>query len=133
MTIGAVSPTLATSYVRGSVGTDAVTGRVKQASRDSLETAGSQAWMEGSATGAGRSADIATSSKGAREMRDVQKADTTAASFSPRTQFKDSEGTQVMEFYDSKNVLIYQLPPKGLLTLIHSHENKPSPQILTVA
>ena len=66
-------------------------------------------------------------------MRDVQKTDTTAVSFNPRTQFKDFEGTQVMEFYDSKNVMIYQLPPKGLLTLIHSHENKPTSQILTVA
>lgn len=40
----------------------------------------------------------------------------------PRIQFKDSEGTRVMEVYDQKNILIYQVPPKGMLMLIRSED-----------
>ncbi len=37
-------------------------------------------------------------------------------------QFEQEEGTRVMKVLDSKDVLIYQVPPKGRLTLIKAEE-----------
>lgn len=37
-------------------------------------------------------------------------------------QFEHDEGTRVMKVLDSKDVLIYQVPPKGELTLIRAAE-----------
>ncbi len=36
--------------------------------------------------------------------------------------FEDDQGTRVMKVLDSKDVLIYQVPPKGELTLIRAAE-----------
>lgn len=37
-------------------------------------------------------------------------------------EFEQDEGTRVMKVLDSKDVLIYQVPPKGQLTLIKAEE-----------
>lgn len=37
-------------------------------------------------------------------------------------EFEHDEGTRVMKVLDSKDVLIYQVPPKGELTLIRASE-----------
>ncbi|OYY94058.1 MAG: hypothetical protein B7Y41_08990 [Hydrogenophilales bacterium 28-61-23] len=42
-------------------------------------------------------------------------------------------GHRVLKVFDSKDVLIYQLPPKGVLQLIESQENSPKPQVQTSA
>ena len=39
--------------------------------------------------------------------------------------------THVMKVVDSKDVLIYQVPPKGVLELIKARESEPPPQVRT--
>lgn len=39
-------------------------------------------------------------------------------------EFEHDEGTRVMKVLDSKDVLIYQVPPKGELTLIRAAETE---------
>jgi len=43
------------------------------------------------------------------------------------------EGKRVLKVFDSKDVLIYQLPPKGALLLIQSQESAQQPQVQTSA
>lgn len=47
--------------------------------------------------------------------------------------FETDEGTRVMKVMDSKDVLIYQVPPKGALTLIQQAEADAARQVLTSA
>jgi biotin carboxyl carrier protein len=43
------------------------------------------------------------------------------------------EGKRVLKVFDSKDVLIYQLPPKGSLLLIQSQESAQKPQVQAIA
>ena len=43
------------------------------------------------------------------------------------------DGNRVLQVYDSKDVLIYQLPPKGALMLIKAQEHTQQPQVQTSA
>jgi hypothetical protein len=43
------------------------------------------------------------------------------------------DGNRVLQVYDSKDVLIYQLPPKGALMLIKAQENAQQSQVQTSA
>lgn len=43
------------------------------------------------------------------------------------------EGNRVLKVFDSKDVLIYQLPPKGALMLIKAQENAEKSQVQTSA
>jgi hypothetical protein len=43
------------------------------------------------------------------------------------------DGNRVLQVYDSKDILIYQLPPKGALMLIKAQENAQQSQVQTSA
>lgn len=43
------------------------------------------------------------------------------------------EGKRVLKVFDSKDILIYQLPPKGALRLIASQDSEQPPNLLAVA
>ena len=43
------------------------------------------------------------------------------------------DGNRVLQVYDSKDILIYQLPPKGALMLIKAQENTQQSQVQTSA
>lgn len=43
------------------------------------------------------------------------------------------DGNRVLQVFDSKDVLIYQLPPKGALMLIKTQEHMQQPQVQTSA
>lgn len=62
----------------------------------------------------------------ARESESGRKAAAERQQAGPHIQFKDDQGARVMEVYDLKNVLIYQVPPKGLLMLIRNQESASS-------
>lgn len=133
MAIGALSSSPTPSYFAGTTAVDGAAERVRQGSRDASGTSRGQTGTQNSVAGSSGNSATETTRKAVREALDVQKTDAATLSSNPRIQFKDSEGTRVMEVYDSKNVLIYQVPPKGLLTLIHSQEHHPSPQVETSA
>lgn len=119
MEIGALSTSLAAAPRVA----EGVRERTSRTVRDPAETPEGQAAARNSAADSTSQAEAAR--KEVRETREAQQAHAVAVSSSPRIQFKDSEGTRVMEVYDSKNILIYQVPPKGLLMLIHSQEHEP--------
>lgn len=58
--------------------------------------------------------------RAAREALDERPAPTVTTGGS--IEFEQNEGTRVMKVLDSKEVLIYQVPPKGQLTLIKAEE-----------
>lgn len=133
MAIGALSSSPAISYFPGATAVDGAADRVRQTPRESSGTNRVQTGTQNTATDSTRNTAVETARKSVRESLDVQKINASASSPNPSVQFKDSEGTRVMEIYDSKNILIYQVPPKGLLTLIHNQENQSDPQIETSA
>ncbi|MDD5388252.1 MAG: hypothetical protein PHD37_02830 [Gallionellaceae bacterium] len=133
MAIGALSASPAISYFPGATALDGAADRVRQTPRESSGTHRGQAGTQSTATDSTRNSAAETARKAVRENLDVEKTQASTLNSNPRVQFKDSEGTRVMEVYDSKNVLIYQVPPKGLLTLIHSQEHRPNPQVETSA
>ncbi len=47
--------------------------------------------------------------------------------------FDVEDGNRVLKVFDSKDVLIYQLPPKGALMLIKAQENADKSQVQTSA
>lgn len=47
--------------------------------------------------------------------------------------FDVEDGRRVLKVFDSKDVLIYQLPPKGALTLIKAQESAEQSQVQTSA
>lgn len=63
-------------------------------------------------------ADVQRASQGSRTAQSSQ----TASGGS--IEFDHDEGTRVMKVLDSKDVLIYQVPPKGELTLIRAAETE---------
>ena len=115
MEIGALSSALATGYVPRATAADGTVERPSRGSRDSTDTT-AKSVRNGNFEPARQEA-LQT----ARQTRDTP----SVVSSSPRVQFKDAEGTQVMSVYDSKSVLIYQVPTKGLLRLIHDKQRYP--------
>jgi len=133
MAIGALPSSPAISYFPGATAVDGGAERVRQVSREAVGTNRGQAGTQNAAADSAKNTAAETARKAARESLEVQKTSASATGSSPRVQFKDSEGTRVMEVYDSKSILIYQVPPKGLLTLIQSQESQPNPQVETSA
>jgi len=133
MEIGALSSSPATSHFPRAAAADGAAERKRQVSLDSAGTLRGQPGEQNTVADPARNTSTETARKEAHESRGAQKADASAISSSPRTQFKYSEGTRVMEVYDSKSVLIYQVPSKGLLALIHSQDKQYNPQVETSA
>jgi len=133
MAIGALSSSPAISYFPGATAVDGAADRVRQTPHVSSGTNRGQAGTQSTATDSTRNTAVETARNAVRESLDVEKTQAAAVGSNPRVQFKDSEGTRVMEVYDSKSILIYQVPPKGLLTLIQSQESQPDPQVETSA
>jgi hypothetical protein len=134
MEVGALSSSPATRYAPVAAVANGAAEQLRQVSRDAAGTIRGQAEEQNTATAdAIRNSNVDTARKEVRESKDAPKTDAPTSSPSPRIQFKDSEGARVMEVYDSKDILIYQVPSKGLLALIHSQENKPEPQVETLA
>lgn len=133
MEVGALTSSLATSYAPRVTQTDATAERLRQVSRETPEITKRREVARNDASVASGANNTETLRKEARENREAQPSQAPALAASPRVQFKDSEGTRVMEVYDSKNILIYQVPPKGQLTLIRSQENQAASQIETSA
>ena len=134
MEIGALSASPATRYSPRAAAPDGAVEQSRQVSRDAAGTTRGQAEAQNTAAAdATRNTNVETARKEVRESRDAQRANAPSSGATPRIHFKDSEGTRVMELYDSKDVLIYQVPTKGLLALIHSQENQPDPQVETSA
>lgn len=129
MEIGALSSSLSASHIPQVKVADDAAARVRQAARSTTEVTRKQDGPSETA----RHINAEATRPEARETRDTQKTDTASSNSSPRIQFSDAEGTRVMEVYDSKNILIYQVPPKGMLTLIQSQESQPEPQVETSA
>lgn len=118
MAIAAISSALNSSYLPQALAADGVASRVRQMSRD--DSGGRQ----GSEANSTDNANAAAIGKAPYAAQDTQKGHASAEALGAQIQFKDSEGTQVMEVFDSKNILIYQVPPKGYLMLIHSQEKQ---------
>lgn len=133
MEVGALTSSLATSYAPRVTQTDATAERLRQVSRETPEITKRREVARNDASGASGANNTEALRKEARENREAQPSQAPELAASPRVQFKDSEGTRVMEVYDSKNILIYQVPPKGQLTLIRSQENQAASQIETSA
>ena len=133
MEIRALSSSLAAGYASPTAGADGAVARSRQVMRDSAELATRHAGAQNTSPEAAGNSQAETLRKEVREPRDAQKASAPSTSFIPHIKFKDSDGTRVMEVYDSKNVLIYQVPPKGSLILIQNQEQQTDPQIETSA
>lgn len=131
MEIGALSSTLATSYAPRVAQADTV-DRQRQVARDVTAVTRGQERGNNDATMVAKDAAEARR-KETRDARETQAVKDPTPVADPRVQFKDSEGTRVMEVYDSKNILIYQVPPKGALTLIHNQEKRADTQVETSA
>ena len=129
MEIGALSSALATGYVPRATSAETV-DRARQPARDPAEVP--RARERASSNASETTANNATEAR-RKEARELQPEKASTPVPSPRVQFKDAEGTRVMEVYDSKNILIYQVPPKGALTLIHSQESNVNFQVETSA
>lgn len=133
MEIGALSSSLAVSYIPRTSEADSAAPRVRRVSRDSADPVKGQSGTQNATSETARNPDAEALRKETREKREAQQTDTSAINSRPRIQFKDSEGTRVMEVYDSKAILIYQVPPKGALLLIQSQESQSDPQVETSA
>ncbi len=103
-------------------------------------SAGAAVTRAASATGGTRGAQgAATSATGvaAATVRGGQGAATKSGSASPASnphvKFEESSGAAVMKVYDSKSMLIYQVPPKGMLTLVHGQDTKHESRVETSA
>jgi hypothetical protein len=84
---------------------------------------------------------VAGNAASERENRaDIKGADTqrlqtqqAAAPAGGKIKLDVEDGNRVLQVYDSKDVLIYQLPPKGALMLIKAQENAQQSQVQTSA
>lgn len=123
MELAALS-SLSASYSPRTVAVEATVDRVRRGPRET------QATPVDSPKKPGTEVNRAESRTQAQAAKEVEKA---AVSASQQIQFKDADGTRVMEVYDSKNVLIYQLPSKGALTLIQHQERASASQLETSA
>lgn len=128
MEIGAVSTALNASQPPYSPAAETATQRLRQVSRDGgIDPARRQDAGTNSPTRARGDGERGAIAHPARETPNAAKAQ--AAETKANIQFKDADGTQVMEVYDSKEVLIYQVPPKGVLMLIQAQESQEKSQI----
>lgn len=123
MELAALS-SLSASYSPRAVGVEASADRVRRGPRETLAT------PVDAPRKSGNEVNRPESRNQAQAVKEVEKA---AVSASQQIQFKDADGTQVMEVYDSKNVLIYQLPSKGQLALIQHQERAATSQLETSA
>jgi hypothetical protein len=123
MELAALS-SLSAGYSPRTVAMEATADRVRRAPREAPST------QVDSAKKANTEANRLESRTEASPTKEIEKA---AVSSSQQIQFKDAEGTRVMEVYDSKNVLIYQIPSKGALTLIQHQERAAASQVETSA
>lgn len=91
-------------------------------------TAANQARVEG---------NTASERENQAEIRsaDTQRtqAQQAAASTGGKIKLDVEDGNRVLQVYDSKDILIYQLPPKGALMLIKAQENAQQSQVQTSA
>lgn len=83
----------------------------RQARRDAQEAAGRQRAQENQ------------DSRDSRAVQERPAGQPVQAPSGGEILFEDQEGTRVMKVLDSKDVLIYQVPPKGELTLIRAAES----------
>ena len=130
MAIGALSSTFTAGHVPNTIVTEDAVVRTRQVSRNFAENTRGQRTVQNGTSETTGNARAEVTPQGTRE---VQQANASASSTIPHVQFKDSEGARVMEVYDSKSVLIYQVPPKGLLMLIHSQEHQTNTLVETSA
>jgi hypothetical protein len=128
MEISALSLSTVSGYPQRPVEADAASRAGKRAQHDA-QTAGNPA-----VAGNTSQAKPEATRKDAREARPVQDTKpATTTSAQPHFQFKDVQGTRVMEVFDNKDVLIYQVPPKGQLTLIQTQGKPRASQVETQA
>lgn len=132
MAIAALPPTpLASSFLPATTQADAAGERLRRFPREAAGDAGRAETTQANAAAVAKEKSLSeTPRKETRESRETRPA---AATPNAHIQFKDEEGTRVMEVYDSKNILIYQVPPKGVLMLIRGQESAPASQVETTA
>ncbi len=125
MVIGTISPAQSSGFAPRVFAGDGVSLRARHLSQDA----------KGGQTGGTGSSGNASSApvKDVHDTASTQQASAAAARNGAQIKFKDTEGTRVMEVFDNKNVLIYQVPPKGVLTLIHSLDKQSQAQFETIA
>jgi hypothetical protein len=80
----------------------------------------------------------ATGSTARQDKAEEQKAaparpDNTPQRAIGRIRFETDEGTRVAKFFDTKDVLIYQVPPKGAILLVRAQETTVQDQVETSA
>ncbi len=68
-----------------------------------------------------------------RETQQAQLQQALQAGSGGSIQFEFEDSTRIMKVLDSKDVLIYQVPPKGALTLIKNLEGVAAPRVNTSA
>jgi hypothetical protein len=74
-----------------------------------------------------------------RANKDVQNEEKQAAQSTPerasvgRIRFEMEDGTRIAKFFDTKDVLIYQVPPEGRLFLVKTEEASGQDQVATSA
>ena len=120
MAIGAT-----TSLTFGYVPTSAGAASARAAPVAGGTTRGAQS---AAASTAGVAAAAARGGQGA-----VAKSGGASPASNPHVKFEESSGAAVMKVYDSKSVLIYQVPPKGMLTLVHGQDTKHESRVETSA
>ena len=74
-----------------------------------------------------------TERKNAGEARRSQSAGTDAKPALGRIRFEMQDGTRIAKFFDTKDVLIYQVPPEGKIYLIKVQEAAHKDQVETSA
>jgi uncharacterized FlaG/YvyC family protein len=92
-------------------------------------------------TAAANQARVEGSSASERDNQaEIKSADTqrlqaqqATASAGGKIKLDVEDGNRVLQVYDSKDILIYQLPPKGALMLIKAQENTQQSQVQTSA
>ncbi len=92
-------------------------------------------------TAAANQARVEGSSASERDNQaEIKSADTqrlqaqqATASAGGKIKLDVEDGNRVLQVYDSKDVLIYQLPPKGALMLIKAQESAQQSQVQTSA
>jgi len=57
-----------------------------------------------------------------RASQEARREQAVQAASGGSIQFEQEDGTRIMKVLDSKDVLIYQVPPKGRLVLIHAEQ-----------
>ena len=69
----------------------------------------------------------------AREEKQSSSANQESSPAVGRIRFELLEGTRVAKFFDTKDVLIYQVPPKGRIYLVQAQEQPAQVQVETSA